>query len=284
MIYTIALLNEGGTVEETIEFDSVSSFSESYSSTIPQAPVESGTSLSDHITKGNDKFSMSALITNSMFRKKGALIAYVNGEFVRVNEATEPLPTEDPVILMKARLKKLRDDKEIFGIFESLKSGAEIQTTQVNLIYPCVLSELSFDNKDGANAIYPNMSFEKIRVSSVEFEVVKNPSPNLIPYIKSNDNGNKSGTSGSIDSKSDSADTDILKVSKEQAGAMKPDMKEDNAMAKRVEGIQKKYDRNQAEIEAEKAFRKRLDEGKLTYGEGGAFIDKYVEIRTGEKK
>lgn len=41
MIYTIVLFSDDGAVDETIVFDSVSGFDETYLSSIPQAPVES---------------------------------------------------------------------------------------------------------------------------------------------------------------------------------------------------------------------------------------------------
>lgn len=197
MIYTIALFSEDGKVEETITFDSVMGFDESYPSTLTQHAVESGFMISDHIIKGNDKFSLSGVITDSLFRRKGALIQYVNGKFVRMYEDTDPLPTENPIIAMKKRIKKLRDDREVFGVFESLRGSNEFETSQVNLIYPCALSDLSFSNKDGASAIYPNLSFEHIRVASVKFEVVKNPSPELIPHIKHGNSGDQTGATGS---------------------------------------------------------------------------------------
>lgn len=277
MIYTIALFTDDNQVEELIEFDSVASFDESYSSSIPQAVVEEGYALSDNISKSNSKFSLSGVITDSYFRKPEGLIGYVNGQFVLVNADTHPITDERPSIKAKARLIRLREDREVFGIFESITGAGETETSQVNLIYPCVLSEISFGNKDGADAVYPNMSFEKIRVSKVEFQTVSNPSPELIPYIKSN-GGNQTGTSGSTDAGATAEGGDILKASKEQAGAMKPDMKDkDNPYNKRVEDAEKRLKHNQYAIEAEILLQKKMEEGKLGYGQGSDFTKKYIE-------
>lgn len=276
MIYTIVLFNDEGAVDETIVFDSVSGFDETYSSSIPQAPVENGFSLSDHIIKGNDKFSLSGVITDSLFRRKGALIQYVNGRFVRMYEDVDPLPTENPIITMKARIKKLRDDREIFGVFESLRGFNETETSQVNLIYPCALTDVSFSNKDGGNAIYPNMSFERIRVSTVDFKVVENPSPELIPHIKHNNGGNQTGDSGAV--KIADADSPDLKAQADAGKSVVPkELKKEETWAdKKVAQQQKQKDILLATNKAKEKASQLISEGKLEYGQSGAYVSDQV--------
>ena len=278
MIYTIVLFNDEGAVDETIVFDSVSGFADTYSSSIPQAPVENGFSLSDHIIKGNDKFSLSGVVTDSMFRKKGALIQYVNGRFVRMYEDTDPLPTENPIITMKARLKKLRDDREIFGVFESLRGANEVETSQVNLIYPCALTDISFSNKDGANAIYPNMSFERIRVSTVDFKVVADPTPELIPHIKHNNGGNQTGDSGAVKI-ADVSDTPDLKAQADAGKNVVPkELKKESTWAdKKVAQQQKQKDILLATNKAKEKASELISEGKLGYGQSGAYVADQVQ-------
>lgn len=277
MIYTIVLYDANGQLDETISFDSVTGFDESYSSTIPQAPVESGFSLSDHIIKGNDKFTLSGVVTDSMFRRKGALIQYVNGRFVRIYEDIDPLPTESPVITMKARIKKLREDREIFGLLESSRGANEAEATQVNLIYPCALNDLTFSNKDGGNAIYPNMSFERIRVSTVTFETVKNPSPQLIPHIKHGDAGNQTGSSGSVDIKDVTKDPSLKGQADAGKGVVPKEIKETTWADKTIKNMNKQEDILRATNQAKRQADVLISEGKLSYGESGAYVAGQVE-------
>lgn len=275
MIYTIVLFNDEGQVQETIAFDAVTGFDEGYSSTIPQSPVEAGYALSDHIIKSNDKFSLSGVITDSMFRRRGALIQYVNGEFVRMYEDVDPLPTENPVIAMKARLKALRDNREIFGIFQSLRGANETVTSQVELIYPCALTDISFSNKDGANSISPSMSFEKIRVATVEFKVVENPSPELIPYVKHGNAGNQTGATGAIEVKDPELEADI----KAGKSVVPPELKKEATWAdKKVKEQTKQLDILKATNQAKEKASERISQGALSYGESGAYIKSYVNV------
>lgn len=278
MIYTIVLFDEQGQVDETIAFDAVTGFDESYTSTIPQSAVESGYSLSDSIVKSNDKFTLSGVITDSLFRRKGALLQYVNGRFVRIFEDIDPIGDDNPVITMKARLKKLRDDREIFGIFESLRGANETETTQVNLIYPCALTDIGFSNKDGGNAIYPNMSFERIRVATVSFDVVKNPSPELIPHIKHGNAGNQTGASGSVDVPDVKVDPSLKEQTDAGKSAVPKELKKDEGWAdKKIKAMNKEEDALRASIKYKKQADEMISNGTMRYGESGQWIDAQID-------
>lgn len=282
MIYKLVLFDDKEQVQETIKFSVVNGFDESYSSSVPQSAVESGFSLADNVVKSNDKFSLSTVVTDSHFRRRGAMLQYSNGRFIRAYESEDPLPEGRPSLTAKARIKTLRENGEIFGILASLDDSDK---SQIELIYPCVLTDLSFSNKDGASAVYPVMSIERVRVAVTEFKVIENPTPELIPHIKHDNAGNKSGGSGSIDGAKDiSADTDIAKASKEQAGAMKAEVKTPTANDKRVEEINKKIAYNKALIDAEKELRRRMESGQLGFGQGGTFVKTYADTVTGQNK
>lgn len=276
MIYSLVILNDQGAIQETISFDAVLRFSKSYSMTVAQNPVEEGFSVSDHISRGNTKFSMSAVVTDSLFMRKGATLQYINGRFERIYEDIDPITDESPSKAMQERLEAIAEKGEIFGLFES-KSNSN--TNVVNLIYPCAMTTLDFDNSDGSEAVYPVMSFEKIRVAKVETRVVENPSPELIPYVKSSNAGNQSGGSGiaGLDGK-DTDDTDLIKLAKEgnKDLVQKVVPKEKSWADIKVAEQQKQIDEMTFTNQAEREFRKRLESGKLTWGDKGTFNQVYV--------
>ncbi|QIW91547.1 structural protein [Acinetobacter phage vB_AbaM_D22] len=276
MIYSLVILNDQGAIQETISFDAVTRFSKSYSMSVAQNPVEEGFSVSDHISRGNTKFSMSAVVTDSLFMRKGATLQYVNGKFQRLYEDVDPITDESPSKAMQERLEAIAEKGEIFGLFES-KSA--LDTNVVNLIYPCALTSLDFENSDGSEAVYPVMSFEKIRVARVETRVVENPSPQLIPYVKSSNAGNQTGSdgiAGITDVKID--DTDLIKQAKEgNKDLVQKVVPEEKSWADaKVAQQQKQIDEMKFTNQAEREFRKRLESGKLTWSDKGEFNKVYV--------
>ncbi|MCC5362040.1 hypothetical protein, partial [Staphylococcus aureus] len=72
-------------------------------------------------------------------------------------EQFQQISDDDYAEKVKARLIKLWENKEIFGILESTEIN-NIKGTKVRNIFPCVLSSLSFNKSDSASAIYPSMS------------------------------------------------------------------------------------------------------------------------------
>lgn len=280
MMYSLVILDDTGNITETISLDAVLSFSESYESSVAQAAVEDGYSVSDHIVKGNDKFSLAGVVSDSLFHRRGAEIHYVNGEFVRLYSDVDPIDDEQPSVAMKNRLKALRDNREIFGLFETVNVNGN---SQVNLIYPCALTKVSFDNTDGAEAIMPNLSFEKIRVSTVEFKTIANPTPELIPYVKHGNIGNQTGDAGAAAlDKVD--DTDLIKTSKDDASKLLPKETKENAWSnKKVAELTKEEDRLRYANAAEAKFRTYVQQGKFGWTDKGRYVNEYVNIEMTKK-
>lgn len=229
MMYTIALFDENDKVVEVIPLDVVDSFTEDYDGSAPQSPVENGYNLTDNLSLSNDKFSMSGTVSDSLFKSQAGLVQYIAGEFIRAYEGVEDgIVSSSPSKVVKDRLKAIRDKKEHFGIIVSTSPYTLTDTGRgsvVELIYPCIMTKLSFKD-EGTNAVYPNISFEKVRIATTSFVVVDNPTPELIPYAKDAINaGNKTGVTGSSDlavDPSQSADAKAL------AKAMGEDTKVNN--------------------------------------------------------
>lgn len=208
MIYTLYLVDNNSNITETISLDVINSFGEDYSSSIAQNTVESGYVISDSISISNPKFSIGGVITDSKFRVKGHLVVFNGNSFVKSQgdnkEQFQQISDDDYAEKVKARLIKLWENKEIFGILESTEIN-NIKGTKVRNIFPCVLSSLSFNKSDSASAIYPSMSIEKIRYSVVTVSTVKDPIPELIPKYKESVEAQSKTGEGGAKTKSDDA-------------------------------------------------------------------------------
>lgn len=187
MIYTLYLVDDNSNITETISLDVISSFGEDYSSSLAQNAVENGYVITDSISISNPKFSVSGVITDSKFRVSGQLVVFNGETFVKSQGDSrnqfQQISDDEYADKVKARLIKLWENKEIFGILES-KDINNVRGSQVRNIFPCALSNLSFNKSDAASAIYPTMSIEKIRYAVVTVGTVSNPLPELISKYK----------------------------------------------------------------------------------------------------
>ena len=214
MIYTLYLVDDNNNITETISLDVINSFGEDYSSSIAQNTVESGYVISDSISISNPKFSIGGVITDSKFRVKGHLVVFNGNSFVKSQgdnrEQFQQISDDDYAEKVKARLIKLWENKEIFGILESTEIN-NIKGTKVRNIFPCVLSSLSFNKSDSASAIYPSMSIEKIRYSVVTVSTVKDPVPELVPKFQEQQKDVDSKTASTAASAETSSPESLIK-------------------------------------------------------------------------
>lgn len=212
MIYTLYLVDDNNNVTETISLDVISSFGEDYSSNIAQNSVENGYVISDSISLSNPKFNISGVITDTKFRVRDQLVVFDGNTFVKVSggnrEQVTQISDDEFAETVKARLLKLWENKEIFGILES-KDINNIKGTQVRSIFPCALSNLSFEKSDAASAIYPRMSIEKIRYAVVTFTTVKDPTPELVPKYQESVAAQSKSSTSSASSSTDSVSSDL---------------------------------------------------------------------------
>lgn len=286
MLYSLFTLNDSGNVDEIISLDVVSSFKEKYSSNIPENPVEAGFNVSDTINLSNPTFSISGLITDSKFNVGGQLVRYVNGEFVKsgFGESQPEIKLDKPSLVIRNRLIDLYMKKEVFGILEHLDADAP-ESSSVRYVYPCALADLDFDKSDSSDAIFPSMTIKNIRVTYVEFREVKDPVPDLIPLVKDHLNaGNVTGTTGSTPVVTNSGGGEVSAALKEQKAAadeITKDLGGGNLGGDRGAHLQQEIEGQKViyQIEAEKAFRERLDNGTLKSTQRDAFVEKYTKIK-----
>lgn len=201
MIYTLYLVDDNSNITETISLDVINSFGEDYSSSIAQNAVENGYVISDSISINNPKFSISGVITDSKFRVKGHLVVFNGNTFEKSQgdnrEQFQQISDDDYADKVKDRLIKLWENKEVFGILES-KDINNVKGSQVRNIFPCALSNLSFDKSSADAALYPTMSIEKIRYAVVTVSTVKNPVPELVPKYQESLETQSSTSSGAV--------------------------------------------------------------------------------------
>ena len=230
MIYTLFTLDENNKVEDTISFDVVKSFGEEYSSNISQNVVENGFNVSDSINLSNPKFSITGIITDSKFRVKGHLITFDGFNFTKQTsqnnrDVLQQVDDDEGYLIVKEKLISLWQNKQLFGILES-SDLSNISTSQIRSIFPCVLANLSFSKDDNSEAVYPQLSIEKITYSIVETSAVSNPTPALIPKYQdealkaSSSAGGASGSAtGKVSDTTTAIDGDGLKELKDQVKA-----------------------------------------------------------------
>ena len=221
LIYTLYLVDDNSNITETISLDVVNSFGEDYSSNIAQNTVENGYVISDSISINNPKFSIAGVITDSKFRVRGQLVVFNGNTFVKSQgdnrDQFQTISDDDYAEKAKARLIKLWENKEIFGILESTDIN-NLQGSKVRNIFPCVLSSLGFNKSDAAAAIYPTMSIERIRYAIVKVSAVKNPLPELLSKYEQQKNVDSKTSSSSATT---SLDSDIKDAETKGKNALK---------------------------------------------------------------
>ena len=223
MIYTLYLVDDNSNITETISLDVINSFGEDYSSNIAQNTVENGYVISDSISINNPKFSIGGVITDSKFRVKGQLVVFNGNTFVKSQgdnqDQFQTISDDDYAEKVKARLIKLWENKEIFGILEATDIN-NVKGSKVRDIFPCVLSSLGFSKSDAASAIYPTMSIERIRYATVTIGKVTNPVAELSRKYEADRLEQSKTTNVGTGVKSDEKGSDPVTASTADAKAM----------------------------------------------------------------
>ena len=223
MIYTLYLVDNNSNITETISLDVINSFGEDYSSNIAQNTVENGYVISDSISINNPKFSIGGVITDSKFRVKGQLVVFNGNTFVKSQgdnrDQFQTISDDDYAEKVKARLIKLWENKEIFGILEATDIN-NVKGSKVRDIFPCVLSSLGFSKSDAASAIYPTMAIERIRYATVTIGKVTNPVAELSRKYEADRLEQSKTTNVGTGVKSDEKGSDPVTASTADAKAM----------------------------------------------------------------
>jgi len=189
MIYVLKTQNL-----DVITFDSILSFSESYSGGVTSQPIEDGGKISDHVITNNLKIKIQGVVTDYNFwnpLKDAANVAVPGYNYNRTDNlgvvdtqydltfSTEPVPSDyagkdnDTNTSVKASMDTVRQwlisiqrNKEVITILGYLvREKDSLIVSYEN----CVITDLSFDTSpDSGYAIYPNISIEQVNIVKVK--------------------------------------------------------------------------------------------------------------------
>ena len=193
---------------DIITLSCVTSFDESYTGSVSSHPIESGSTITDHVTSDNDKFKVSGVVSDYDFlnpskdlaTKKegyddGYLRSAVTASFANglLNTYGAVVPDKQRAEYIKRRLIDIRKSSLLITILEYPDSGELVQHTD------CILTSLSFkEDENTGYAVYPDMSFEKINVVQVKVEEVNTSKIPKLPDSKVADAAADASQKGSI--------------------------------------------------------------------------------------
>lgn len=196
------------TSSDIITLSCVTSFDESYTGSVSSHPIESGSTITDHVTSDNDKFKVSGVVSDYDFlnpskdlaTKKegyddGYLRSAVTASFANglLNTYGAVVPDKQRAEYIKRRLIDIRKSSLLVTILEYPDSGELVQHTD------CILTSLSFkEDENTGYAVYPDMSFEKINVVQVKVEEVNTSKIPKLPDSKVADAAADASQKGSI--------------------------------------------------------------------------------------
>lgn len=181
----IIVIKEQST-SDIITLSCVTSFDESYTGGVSSHPIESGSTITDHVTSDNDKFKVSGVVSDYDFlnpskdlaledvslSKEGfpdASRSELTASFANglLNTYGYFIPDKYRAEYIKRRLIDIRKNSLLVTILEYPDSGELVQHTN------CILTSLSFkEDENTGYAVYPEMAFEKINVVQVRVEEV----------------------------------------------------------------------------------------------------------------
>ena len=172
MIYTFLLPDN-----TLISFDAVTEFGETLSASVTSYEVEDGFPISDNMVLSNPEFSINGIL--SYYNSPQREIILIDGEFV-LSESSSPSP-EKIHIELEERIRGLMKNKTPFSIIKS-ESLTDVINTEYERVPNCLLKGLSFQyTASESGAVFPKMTIQQVRLSTVEETEMKNATPSLTP-------------------------------------------------------------------------------------------------------
>ena len=179
----IILLEQG--TNDTITFSSVTSFTENYPSGVTSSPVESGSTISDNITIGNNTFSLSGVISDWDYYNPAKELAFGSNAVYnytyesRFNlakfDATgftttlDTIPSDETAEQIKFKLQRMRNNPSLITLL-IYSDDNQLSTYYDN----CAITSLSFsESTDTSFCVYPVMSLEQLQIAYVEVETIE---------------------------------------------------------------------------------------------------------------
>ena len=212
MIYTLIKKDADGNIEKIFSFDSISSFSETWSGTVSKTPVEFGFPVSDHMSIENPVFDISGTLSSYSLFNESLEIFWDGEDFVNSNEdgdravvhlvAKENLTN---IFLSRDTLTLLESDTNSFN-YDNLQGRYEQLTSGFVKEYDnCVITGIGFDSNDNVNssAVFAKIKVEQLNIAYVQTRELAEAGMQkaIVPRIaKSSTNVGSSDTSTTTDS------------------------------------------------------------------------------------
>jgi len=179
---------------DTVVFSSVTSFDESYSGKITEHPVENDSKITDHFVKDSEKFKISGVVSDydflnpnkttaqkiegydDVFLRSAVTATFENGVLTTYGAV---IPAQLTMDVVKQKLYTIQRSGSMCTILMYSDTN-NIIDYKLN----CVMTSLGFkEDENTGYAIYPEMSFEQVKVVRVAVEQVEK---GKIPKINTN--------------------------------------------------------------------------------------------------
>lgn len=175
MIYTIVVKNDQGEAESYLTFDSVSSYSESWSGTVSKSTVEYGFPIADHINIENPVFNISGVLSEYSIFKDDREIFWNGEDFVQASEND----SEGSHLVAKDYLIKTTKEGTVITLLESktnsfLSNGSQryekIRSGATKEYDNSVITDLSFEVSENTqnSSIRVSMKIEQLNIARTE--------------------------------------------------------------------------------------------------------------------
>ena len=175
MIYTLVIKNDQGEAESYLTFDSVSSYSESWSGTVSKSTVEYGFPIADHINIENPVFNISGVLSEYSIFKDDREIFWNGEDFVQASENN----SESSHLVAKDYLIKTTKEGTVITLLESktnsfLSDGAQryekIRSGVTKEYDNSVITDLSFEVSENTqnSSIRVSMKIEQLNIARTE--------------------------------------------------------------------------------------------------------------------
>ena len=175
MIYTIVVKNDKGGAESYLTFESVSSYSESWTGTVSKSTVEYGFPIADHINIENPVFNISGVLSEYSIFKDDREIFWNGEDFVQASEND----SEGSHLVAKDYLIKTTKEGTVITLLESktnsfLSNGTQryekIRSGITKEYDNSVITDLSFEVSENTqnSSIRVSMKIEQLNIARTE--------------------------------------------------------------------------------------------------------------------
>ena len=235
MIYTLIKYNQDNDLEAIFSFESVSSYSESWTGTVAKSTTEQGFPYADHINIENPVFEINATFSDySLFNTENEI--YWDGEDFVSNREDRSVSSS---VQLKQEIVGWFVGRGTFHLWQTSENSfsrdaneklTELKSSYVQHYENCVITDINVSESESISSAYSiKMKIEQLNIATVQTRQLSKDElqPALQKKLaKTPDNLGNSASSSSTDSGSDPSKT-VAQKSGDEA----------NVIAKAKEGV-----------------------------------------------